>query len=103
MQSNMFFNLDDVLYFSGKDKRLWEEEVFKFARVHQLRAVSPYLPRDNDHHLDPHIYEMVLYEYLKLDPVVSQSSCQIFNMLISLLVPTIWSDSNLWSYQEFSL
>ncbi|XP_075222669.1 vacuolar protein sorting-associated protein light [Lycorma delicatula] len=53
----------------GKDKQLWEEEVFKFARVHQLRAVSPYLPRDNDHHLDPQIYEMVLYEYLKMDPV----------------------------------
>ncbi|XP_049953703.1 vacuolar protein sorting-associated protein 41 homolog isoform X1 [Schistocerca serialis cubense] len=51
----------------GRDKRLWEEEVFKFVRLHQLRAVSPYLPR-GEPSLDPHIYEMVLYEYLKMDP-----------------------------------
>ncbi|PSN43945.1 hypothetical protein C0J52_03761 [Blattella germanica] len=51
----------------GKDKRLWEEEVFKFARLHQLRAVSRYLPR-GDNALSPHIYEMVLYEFLKMEP-----------------------------------
>lgn len=28
----------------GQDKKLWEEEVFKFARHQQLRALSPYLP-----------------------------------------------------------
>jgi len=50
----------------GKDKLLWEEEVFKFARLHQLRAVTPYLPR-GDCRLDPHIYEMVLFEFLKTD------------------------------------
>lgn len=53
----------------GTDKRLWEEEVFKFARIHQLRAVSPYLPR-GDHRLESTIYEMVLYEFLKLDAKV---------------------------------
>nr|XP_012139386.1 PREDICTED: vacuolar protein sorting-associated protein 41 homolog isoform X3 [Megachile rotundata] len=51
----------------GKDKKLWEEEVYKFARVHQLRSISSYLPR-GDVTLDPLIYEMVLYEYLKMDP-----------------------------------
>ena len=50
----------------GTERRLWEEEVFKFARIHQLRAVSPYLPR-GDYRLDATIYEMVLYEFLKLD------------------------------------
>ncbi|XP_026285245.1 vacuolar protein sorting-associated protein 41 homolog [Frankliniella occidentalis] len=50
----------------GTEKRLWESEVFKFARIHQLRAVSPYLPR-GDYRLDSTIYEMVLYEFLKLD------------------------------------
>lgn len=50
----------------GTEKRLWEEEVFKFARIHQLRAVSPYLPR-GDHRLSSTIYEMVLYEFLILD------------------------------------
>lgn len=50
----------------GTEKRLWEEEVFKFARIHQLRAVSPYLPRGDDR-LNSTIYEMVLYEFLKLD------------------------------------
>ncbi|XP_066597846.1 vacuolar protein sorting-associated protein 41 homolog isoform X2 [Prorops nasuta] len=51
----------------GRDKKLWEEEVYKFARVHQLRSISSYLPR-GDITLDPMIYEMVLYEYLQMDP-----------------------------------
>ncbi|XP_074097880.1 vacuolar protein sorting-associated protein light [Cotesia typhae] len=51
----------------GRDKKLWEEEVYKFARVHQLRSISSYLPR-GDVTLDPLVYEMVLYEYLKMDP-----------------------------------
>ncbi|XP_020282011.1 vacuolar protein sorting-associated protein 41 homolog isoform X2 [Pseudomyrmex gracilis] len=51
----------------GRNKKLWEEEVYKFARVHQLRSISSYLPR-GDVTLDPLIYEMVLYEYLKMDP-----------------------------------
>ncbi|KAI4491843.1 PREDICTED: vacuolar protein sorting-associated protein 41 homolog [Polistes canadensis] len=51
----------------GRDKKLWEEEVYKFAMVHQLRSISSYLPR-GDVSLDPLIYEMVLYEYLKMDP-----------------------------------
>lgn len=50
----------------GQDKKLWEEEVYKFAKVHQLRTISAYLPR-GDVTLDPLIYEMVLYEYLKFD------------------------------------
>ncbi|XP_053997845.1 vacuolar protein sorting-associated protein 41 homolog [Hylaeus anthracinus] len=50
----------------GRDKKLWEEEVYKFARVHQLRSISSYLPK-GDVTLDPLIYEMVLYEYLKMD------------------------------------
>uniref|UniRef100_A0A1B0CTY4 Putative vacuolar assembly/sorting protein vps41 n=1 Tax=Lutzomyia longipalpis TaxID=7200 RepID=A0A1B0CTY4_LUTLO len=52
----------------GNDKLLWEEEVYKFVKVQQLRAVSMYLPRSMDCKLNPHVYEMVLYEYLKLEP-----------------------------------
>ena len=63
-------NINIICYCLGKDKHLWEEEVFKFARLQQLRAVSRYLPR-GDNSLDPHIYEMVLYEYLKMDPQVN--------------------------------
>ncbi|XP_059477900.1 vacuolar protein sorting-associated protein 41 homolog [Neocloeon triangulifer] len=54
----------------GQDQKLWEEEVFKFARHQQLRALSPYLPRGQTHDsikLNPHVYEMVLYEYIKTD------------------------------------
>lgn len=51
----------------GKDKKLWEEEVYKFARIHQLKAISSYLPI-GDYKLDKQVYEMVLYEYLKTDP-----------------------------------
>lgn len=68
----------------GKDKRRWEEDVFKFARLQQLRAVSCYLPR-GDHALDPHIYEMVLYEYLKMEPqgflkLVKEWSSTLYNV-----------------------
>ncbi|KAL9874625.1 vacuolar protein sorting-associated protein 41 homolog isoform X1 [Glossina fuscipes] len=51
----------------GNNKNLWEEEVFKFVKPQQLRAVSAYLPTTDDCKLDPHVYEMVLYEYLKHD------------------------------------
>ncbi|CAD6996770.1 unnamed protein product [Ceratitis capitata] len=51
----------------GNKKSLWEEEVFKFFKCSQLRAVSAYLPTSDDCKLDPHVYEMVLYEYLKHD------------------------------------
>ncbi|KAJ8916506.1 hypothetical protein NQ315_000148 [Exocentrus adspersus] len=51
----------------GKNPNLWEDQIYKFASVHQLRSVSPYIPRTLDSKLNPHIYEMILYEYLKLD------------------------------------
>ncbi|ALC40404.1 lt [Drosophila busckii] len=51
----------------GNDKALWEEEVFKFVKCQQLRCVSAYLPTSEDCKLDPHVYEMVLYEFLKFD------------------------------------
>lgn len=33
-----------------------------------FRSVSAYIPRTNENKLKPHIYEMVLYEYLQFDP-----------------------------------
>ena len=56
----------------GQDQKLWEEEVFKVARHQQLRALSPYLPRGGANgqlQLNPHVYEMVLYEYIKTDHI----------------------------------
>uniref|UniRef100_A0A182IX16 Uncharacterized protein n=1 Tax=Anopheles atroparvus TaxID=41427 RepID=A0A182IX16_ANOAO len=52
----------------GNDKQLWEEEVYKFVKVKQLRSVSSYIPVSDACKLNPHVYEMVLYEYLQLDP-----------------------------------
>lgn len=46
---------------------LWEDQIYKFAAVHQLRSVSPYIPRSMNSRLNPHIYEMILYEFLKLN------------------------------------
>lgn len=51
----------------GKNPTLWEDQIYKFASVHQLRAVSPYIPCKLETKLNPHVYEMILYEYLKLD------------------------------------
>lgn len=69
----------------GTDKKLWENEVFKFARAGQLRAISQHLPVSWRHKLDPHIYEMVLYEYLKREPehflsIVKQWSPELYNV-----------------------
>lgn len=68
----------------GNDKKLWQEEIFKFAQVHQLRQVSAYIPR-GDVTLDAHIYEMVLYEYLKLEPrgfleIIKRWSPSLYNV-----------------------
>lgn len=49
------------------NKELWEEEVYKFVKVKQLRSVSQYLPSTIDCKLNPQVYEIVLYEYLELD------------------------------------
>ncbi|XP_068140419.1 vacuolar protein sorting-associated protein 41 homolog [Drosophila tropicalis] len=51
----------------GNNKSLWEEEVFKFVKCQQLRSVSAYLPTSEDCKLGSHVYEMVLYEFLKFD------------------------------------
>jgi len=50
----------------GRTKKLWQEEVFKFAQVKRLKALAPYLPC-GDIKLDPAIYEMVMFEFLKTD------------------------------------
>ncbi|KAL1123338.1 hypothetical protein AAG570_002423 [Ranatra chinensis] len=68
----------------GDNVRLWEKEVYKFARAHQLRAVRRYLPL-TDNKLPKHIYEMVLYEYLKMEPqgfldVVKEWPANLYNI-----------------------
>ena len=55
----------------GRDKDLWQDVIYKFARLKQLKAVAPCLPVGNDPNdptnarLDSHVYEMVLQEFLK--------------------------------------
>ena len=53
----------------GKNKELWEQEVYKFAHIHQLKAITPYLPR-GEPKLSPAIYEMVLNDFLQTDQQV---------------------------------
>ncbi|XP_074658816.1 vacuolar protein sorting-associated protein 41 homolog [Tubulanus polymorphus] len=50
----------------GNNRQLWEEEVYKFAHIHQLKAIAPFLPKSNPK-LDPAVYEMVLNEFLQTD------------------------------------
>lgn len=50
------------------DKVLWEKQINKFAAVNQLRAVSPYVPKTPEQALSSHVYELIFYEYLKVDP-----------------------------------
>ncbi|KAL8579065.1 hypothetical protein ACOMHN_036004 [Nucella lapillus] len=50
----------------GKRKDLWEEEIYKFANIGQLRAIAMCIPT-TDPVLSPSIYEMVLYNFLQTD------------------------------------
>uniref|UniRef100_A0AAY4C2X2 Vacuolar protein sorting-associated protein 41 homolog n=1 Tax=Denticeps clupeoides TaxID=299321 RepID=A0AAY4C2X2_9TELE len=50
----------------GKNMELWENEVYRFKTIGQLKAISQYLPR-GDLRLRPVIYEMILHEFLKTD------------------------------------
>ncbi|XP_059840611.1 vacuolar protein sorting-associated protein 41 homolog isoform X1 [Hypanus sabinus] len=50
----------------GKNMDLWENEVYRFKKIGQLKAISRYLPR-GDLRLRPAIYEMILYEFLESD------------------------------------
>lgn len=54
----------------GSKKRLWEDQVYKFADRNCLRSISPYIPKSLENKLDPQIYEIILYEYLKMDSQV---------------------------------
>ena len=56
----------------GKNKDLWEEEVYKFAKLHKLKVISQYIPK-GDMRLSKAIYEMILNEYLQTDLQVSNS------------------------------
>lgn len=81
----------------GNDKILWEEEVFKFVKVQQLRSVSAYLPRSDECKLKPHVYEMVLFEYLQLDPpgflnLIKEWSSNLYN--ISAVVNAVFDHFN---------
>ncbi|KAM3928991.1 vacuolar protein sorting-associated protein 41 homolog [Leptodactylus fuscus] len=50
----------------GKNMKLWEDEVYRFKRIGQLKAISKYLPR-GDLRLRPAVYEMVLDQFLRTD------------------------------------
>lgn len=43
-----------------------------------FRAVSPYIPRTLETKLNPHIYEMILFEYLKFNAQVTRYHCDNF-------------------------
>lgn len=72
----------------GSNKQLWEDEVYKFAQIRQLRSVAPYLPLDDP--LGPAIYEMVLNAFLQDDPkgflnLIKKWPCKVYN------IPTVIS------------
>lgn len=58
----------------GKNMNLWENQVFQFRKINQLKAISQYLPR-GDLRLKPAIYEMILQDFLLTD-------CEAFARLI---------------------
>ena len=49
-----------------EDQGLWEEQVYHFIEIGQLRIMAPFIPV-NTPKLSPTIYELVLNEFLKID------------------------------------
>uniref|UniRef100_A0A8C8G3E8 Vacuolar protein sorting-associated protein 41 homolog n=1 Tax=Oncorhynchus tshawytscha TaxID=74940 RepID=A0A8C8G3E8_ONCTS len=62
----MHYNCRKCQKVLGKNMELWENEVYRFKTIGQLKAISQYLPR-GDLRLRPAIYEMILHEFLKSD------------------------------------
>ena len=50
-----------------QDVSLWEEEIQNFANIHQLQAITPQVPFDDQFILSKSVYEMILSEFLKSD------------------------------------
>ncbi|XP_071956402.1 vacuolar protein sorting-associated protein 41 homolog [Antedon mediterranea] len=50
----------------GKNKDLWEEWVYIFAKIQQLKVISPYIPLQ-DPRLSKAVYEMILNDFLRTD------------------------------------
>ncbi|KAI8088964.1 uncharacterized protein BX664DRAFT_263200 [Halteromyces radiatus] len=53
----------------GKDKSLWEDWVFRFIEMSELKAIAPYIPT-KDPQLGSTLYEIVLAWYMKTDQKV---------------------------------
>ncbi|KAG6458325.1 hypothetical protein O3G_MSEX010800 [Manduca sexta] len=51
----------------ANDRVLWENQILKFTKVNQARAISAHIPKTREQQLSSHIYEVILYEYLKVD------------------------------------
>lgn len=51
----------------GVSEKLWEKWIFVFAKLRQLKAISPYIPIANPQ-LSPTVYEMVLSYFLNQNP-----------------------------------
>ncbi|KAH8009015.1 hypothetical protein HPB51_008945 [Rhipicephalus microplus] len=71
----------------GADARFWEELVYRFACLRQLRSLAHVLPQGG---LDPTAYEMVLNEFLQLDPEAS-FFLHGFLQLITVWDPALYS------------
>jgi len=100
----------------NKDKKRWEEQVFRFAKVHQLKTLSEFLPC-GDFKLEPAVYEMVLFDFLKTDVegfllLIRRWSSDLYNTIAVVNavlehlrgdpdnVPLLRSLATLFSYQR---
>ncbi|KAK0051675.1 vacuolar protein sorting-associated protein 41 [Biomphalaria pfeifferi] len=73
----------------GRKKESWEEEILKFAKIQQLKAIASYIPRSAPR-LSSAIYEMVLNEFLTTD-------CERFYQLIREWSPDLYDNESIIS------
>ena len=72
-----------------EDQGLWEEQVYNFIEIGQLRVMAPFIPV-NAPKLSPTIYELVLNEFLKMN-------CETFHRLLKQWPSDLYQSDNIIS------
>ncbi|KAI6651548.1 hypothetical protein LOD99_5156 [Oopsacas minuta] len=78
-----------------EDQKLWEERVYIFLEIGQLRIMAPFIPVKSPI-LSATIYELVLNEFLKMD-------CDTFHRLLKQWPSGIYKSENIISAVEEQL
>ncbi|VVC29341.1 Armadillo-type fold,Protein kinase, ATP binding site,WD40-repeat-containing domain,Protein kinase [Cinara cedri] len=92
----------------GNDKKLWQEEIFKFAQVHQLRQVSAYIPREPEGFLkivkqwSPSLYNVSAVTNALIEHLIADSNSELLEALAILYTHSGKFDKALGAYLKLN-